>query len=70
MQRFEVDVLLNVVNFADRHTYNFEERVWTEANRLNSGLIAMNIFGGEQKPGGTGLSHCMMPASHLDTAFR
>jgi len=44
MQRFEVDVLLNVVNFADRHTCNFEERVWREANRLNSGHIAMNIF--------------------------
>ena len=70
IQRFGVDVLLNVVNFADRQTYNFEERVWTVANRLNLGLIAMKIFGGEQKAGGTGLSHCMMPATHLDMAFR
>ncbi len=70
IQRFEVDVLLNVVNFADRHTYNFEERVWTVANRLNLGLIAMKVFGGEQKSGGNSLSHCLMPFSHLDSAFR
>ena len=52
IQRFEVDVLLNVVKFADRHTYNFEEQVWTVANRLNLGLIAMKVFGGAQKSGG------------------
>jgi len=70
IQRVEVDVLLNVVNFADRHTYNFEERVWTVAKRLNLGLIAMKVFGGEQKSGRNGLSHCLMPNSYLDTAFR
>jgi predicted aldo/keto reductase-like oxidoreductase len=70
IQRFDVDVLLNVVNFADRHTYNFEEQVWTVANRLNLGLIAMKVFGGEQKSGGMGLSHCLMPVPHLDLAFR
>ena len=70
IQRFEVDVLLNVVNFADRHTYNFEEQVWAVANRLNLGLIAMKVFGGEQKSDGNGLSHCLIPNSHLDMAFR
>ncbi|MDH3769896.1 MAG: hypothetical protein OET79_02770, partial [Nitrospirota bacterium] len=67
---FEVDALLNVVNFADRHTYNFEKQVWTVANRLNLGLIAMKVFGGELKSGGMGLSHCLMPLPHLDLAFR
>jgi hypothetical protein len=70
IQRIEVDVLLNVINFVDRHTYNFEDRVWTVANRLNLGLIAMKVFGGEQKSGGRGLSHCLMPSPHLDMAFR
>ena len=70
IQRFEVVVLLNVVNFADRHTYNFEEQVWTVANRLNLGLIAMKVFGGAQKSEGSGLSHCLMPVPHLDLAFR
>lgn len=70
IQRVEVDVLLNVINFADRHTYNFEELVWTVANRFNLGLIAMKVFGGEEKSGGNSLSHCLMPFSHLDKAFR
>lgn len=70
IQRYEVDVLLNAVNFADRHTYNFEERVWTAANRLHLGLIAMKVFGGEKKSSGVGLSHCLMPTSYLDMAFR
>jgi uncharacterized protein len=69
IQHFPVDVLLNAVNFADRHTYNFEERVWTAASRLNLGLIAMKVFGGERKSE-SGLKHCRMPASHLDMAFR
>ncbi len=70
IQHFEVDALLNVVNFADRHTYNFEEQVWKVANRLNLGLIAMKVFGGKQKSGRMGLSHCLMPLPHLDLAFR
>lgn len=70
IQRHEVDVLLNAINFADRHTYNFEERVWTAANRLRLGLIAMKVFGGEQKSGKKGMSHCLMPSAYLDMAFR
>lgn len=70
IQRFDIDVLLNAVNFADRHTYNFEEQVWTIAHPRNLGLIAMKVFGGERKSGARGLSHCLMPDSHLDEAFR
>jgi predicted aldo/keto reductase-like oxidoreductase len=70
IQRFKVDVLLNAVNFVDRHTYNFEGQVWAVANRLNLGLIAMKIFGGEQKSGVTGISHTLMPTSNLDLGFR
>ncbi len=70
IQRFEVDVLLSVVNPADRVTYNFEERVWPVANRLRLGLIAMKVFGGKQKSGAVGLSHCLMPPAYLDLAFR
>ena len=66
IQRFEVDVLLNVVNFADRHTYNFEEQVWTVANRLNLGLIAMKVFGGEAEIRGDGPE----PLLNARTPFR
>lgn len=68
--RFEIDVLLNAVNFADRHTYNFEEQVWPAAVRANIGLIAMKVFGGAQHPPPAAVSHCRMPAEHLDAAFR
>ena len=70
IQRFDVDVLLNAVNFVDRQTYNFEELVWPVAHRLNLGLIAMKVYGGQRKAEKLGLSHCLMPKAHLDGAFR
>lgn len=69
IEAFDVDVLLNAVNFVDRHTYNFEERVWVQAARRNIGLIAMKIYGGQER-NGRGLSHRMMPSPYLDEAFR
>lgn len=42
----EVDVVLVVVNFVDRHTYNFEEKVLTAARKHNVGIVAMKVFGG------------------------
>jgi aryl-alcohol dehydrogenase-like predicted oxidoreductase len=41
VRQFDIDVLLNAVNFVDRHTYNFEEQVWPAAAQANIGLIAM-----------------------------
>ena len=70
MRRFDIDVLLNAVNFADRHTYNFEEQVWPAATRADIGLIAMKVYGGAQDPAPASLSHCRMPPVHLDVAFR
>ncbi len=69
IKHVEVDVLLNAVNFVDRHTYNFEEQVWPAASRSNIGLLAMKVYGGQLR-GRSGLSHSMMPASHMDAAFR
>ncbi|MBD0315399.1 MAG: aldo/keto reductase [Nitrospiraceae bacterium] len=70
LRHFEIDVLLNAVNFADRHTYNFEEQVWPAAARANVGLIAMKVFGGARDAPPNVLSHCLMPTQHLDMAFR
>ncbi|MGQ9505118.1 MAG: aldo/keto reductase [Thermogutta sp.] len=42
----EVDVLLVVVNFVDRHTYAFEEQVLPVARKHNVGIIAMKVLGG------------------------
>ena len=70
LKNFKVDVLLNAVNFVDHYTYNFEQEVWPLANKKQVGLIAMKVFGGENKKERSGLSHSMMPRQFHDMAFR
>jgi len=70
LKNFQADVLLNAVNFVDRLTYNFEESVWPLASRLKMGLIAMKVFGGEDKSKNIKLSHSFMPVEYHDLAFR
>lgn len=53
LQTGEVDVLLTVVNFADRYTYNFEEKVLPLARKHNIGIVAMKVFGGANKKMGS-----------------
>lgn len=51
----EVDVLLVVLSYVDRHTYNFEEKVLPIARKHNVGIIAMKVLGGaDPKKGGYG----------------
>jgi hypothetical protein len=45
----EVDVLLVIINFVDRYTYNFEEKVLPAARKHNTGIVAMKVFGGARK---------------------
>lgn len=42
----EFDVAMFVVNFVDRHTYNFEEKVIPVAKKHNVGVAAMKVLGG------------------------
>jgi aryl-alcohol dehydrogenase-like predicted oxidoreductase len=42
----EIDVLMNAVNFVIQHTYDFEHKVWSRAESLNVGLVAMKVLGG------------------------
>jgi predicted aldo/keto reductase-like oxidoreductase len=42
----EFDVAMFVVNFVDRHTYNFEEKVIPVARRHDVGVAAMKVLGG------------------------
>lgn len=46
LERFPVDVMMTAVNFADRHIYGFEEKVWPAARERDVGLVAMKVFGG------------------------
>lgn len=49
----EVDVLLAVINFVDRYTYNFEETVLPVARKHDVGIVAMKVFGGARKSAGS-----------------
>jgi predicted aldo/keto reductase-like oxidoreductase len=42
----DVDVILVTVNFVDRHTYAFEEKVLPLARKHKVGVVAMKVFGG------------------------
>jgi aryl-alcohol dehydrogenase-like predicted oxidoreductase len=46
IRNFEVQVMMNAVNFVARHLYNFEETVWPEAHERGVALVAMKVFGG------------------------
>ncbi|MBI3912263.1 MAG: aldo/keto reductase [Armatimonadetes bacterium] len=64
LERFDIDVMMNVVNFVDQFTYNFENRVWPVAARKKVGLVGMKVFGGIK---GTG---AWLPAEHMPLAYR
>jgi len=42
----EIDVLMNVANFAMQHTYGFEHKIWPRARQKNVALVAMKVLGG------------------------
>jgi predicted aldo/keto reductase-like oxidoreductase len=68
LERYPLDVMMNAVNMADRHTYGFETRVWPVAQRKKVALVAMKVFAGmgADRP----LTSSVMPKEHLHTAFR
>lgn len=69
MAEYPIDVLMCAVNFADRHTYNFEQKVFPVAAKKNIGLAAMKVFGGANWSS-RDMSNRMMPPEHLAAAFR
>ena len=46
LREAEVDVVMLGMNFADRHTYHFEEEVLPLAATRNVGVAAMKVYGG------------------------
>jgi aryl-alcohol dehydrogenase-like predicted oxidoreductase len=44
----QVDALMVVLNYVDRHQYNFEETVLPAARRHGVGVIGMKVLGGER----------------------
>ncbi len=49
----EVDVLLVALNFADYHTYGFEQKVLPLARKHNVGIVAMKTLGGARRSAGS-----------------
>jgi uncharacterized protein len=45
----DVDVLLTVINFVDRYTYNHETELIPVARKHGTGVIAMKVFGGARR---------------------
>lgn len=46
LERVEVDAVMLAMNYADRFTYGFEERLLPRAHALDRGIAAMKIYGG------------------------
>jgi aryl-alcohol dehydrogenase-like predicted oxidoreductase len=66
----KIDVVMNVLNFVDRYTYNFEEKVLPTAIKHKSGIVAMKVLGGAigmqyDKP-----TPSLLPEEHHNLAVR
>lgn len=44
--RVEVDAVMLAMNYADRQTYGFEDRILPRAHSLDLGIAAMKVYGG------------------------
>jgi len=69
----EVDVLLTVINFVDRYTYGFEDKVLPLARKHNAGIVAMKVFGGASQSAGSYPNPKAPPEmdlAHLQNAVR
>jgi len=69
----DVDVILVAINFVDRHTYDFEEKVLPLARKHDVGVVAMKVFGGpDPKSGswGTRKAKPMVGEQHIELAIR
>jgi len=63
----QIDVLMCAMNFVDRHTYGFEEKVLPEAKRQGMGIACMKVFGGMK--GGFGVANGPDPGPQMDTRY-
>ncbi len=65
IREYEVQVMMNAVNYVARHIYGFETKVWPEAHRRGVALVAMKVYGGGVKPSGG-----KIPRAKTRAAFR
>ena len=65
----EVDVLLTVINFVDRHTYNHEGELLPVAKKHGTGVIAMKVFGGGKRLLPPGVERNMAGPTEMDERY-
>lgn len=73
IQTNQIDVIMMVLNFVDRHIYAFEEKILPLARRHNLGVVAMKVFGGARGGiGGYNRQNMLpqMPEEYLELAIR
>ncbi len=73
LQTGDVDVVLMTINFADRYTYNFEERVLPLCREKNVGVVAMKVFGAPDPATGSWANPKALPrigVENLELAVR
>jgi len=66
----EIDLVMSALNFVDKHTYNFEEKVLPEAIKHKTGIAAMKVLGGA-----VGMQYdkpmpALLPEEHYTHAIR
>lgn len=66
----EIDIVMSVLNFVDRHTYDFESKVLPEAIKRGAGIAAMKVLGGAVGMQYSKPTPALMPIEHYTSAIR
>jgi predicted aldo/keto reductase-like oxidoreductase len=66
----EIDVVMCVLNFVDKHTYDFESKVLPTAMEKNAGIVAMKVLGGAIGMRYDQPTPALMPKEHYTNAIR
>lgn len=69
LREVEVDAVMLAMNFADRHTYGFEEQVLPLAAERDLGVCAMKVYGGAKEMNYETNHYSLLQRDH-HTAFR
>lgn len=65
----EVDVLLTVINFIDRFTYNHEGELMPVARKHGTGVVAMKVFGGGRRVLPAGVERNLAGPAEMDEQY-
>jgi predicted aldo/keto reductase-like oxidoreductase len=66
----KIDLVMPAMNFVDRHTYNFEEKVLPEAIKRKAGIACMKVLGGAVDMQYDKPMPALLPEEHYTYAIR